>query len=187
MKTWSALGTLVGLAAALSCGPALASNLPGADFTPTERAVGVGIGYGGGLSVDAALNNGMLIGLSAARLAAPLGNRFDMRLLYKFINGEDNGLSIVGILGLWGDTGFAGSPFPFLPPIEGGFGLAYPVTKQLTGRLNLVVPLFVPIRAFDIFGGPAAGLEVGYKFRPAIEGTLGFNGQGNLIGMRMRF
>lgn len=179
---------LLGAALALApVSPAAASTLPVADFGPGARMLGVGVGYGGGLAVDWAVGKGLLAGVSAARLTAPLGNRFDIRLLYQFIDGGRTGLSIAGIVGLWADTGFAGGPFPFIPPIEGGFGLAYPITNQLTGRLNLVVPLFSPLRAFDVFGGPAAGLEMGYRFQPNFEGTLGLNGQGNLVGFRLSF
>lgn len=179
--------TLAAVTALWASAPAQASTLPGADFAPDTRTLGVGVGYGGGLAFDWSVGKGLMAGFSAARLTAPLGNRVDVRLLYQFIDGGRNGLSIAGIVGLWADTGFSGSPFPFLPPIEGGFGLAYPITQQLTARLNLVVPLFSPLRAFDVFGGPAAGLEMGYRFQPNFEGTLGLNGQGNLLGLRLNF
>ncbi|MBU6427925.1 MAG: hypothetical protein KGR26_02850 [Cyanobacteria bacterium REEB65] len=168
--------------------PARASTMPAADFQPGTRTVGVGVGFGGGLSVDAALTPNLLAGLSTSWLASPpVGGRFDAHVLYQFVNGGKTGLSIAGIVGLWGDTSLPGGPFPYLPPIEGGFGLAYPFTPRLVGRLNLVVPLFKPTRPFDIFGGPAAGLELGYRFRPNLEGTLGLNGQGNLLGARFVF
>jgi len=167
--------------------PARASLLPPADFDPDGRLIGLGLGYGGGVSLDWGIGKGLMVGVSAARLVAPAGNRLDARILYQFVSGNGKGLSISGILGLWADTGFAGSPFPFLPPVEGGFGLAYPVMPRLNARLNLVVPLFAPQRAFDVFGGPAAGLEVGYAFRPGMEATLGLNGQGNLLGLRLGF
>ncbi|MBI6547088.1 MAG: hypothetical protein HY692_09855 [Cyanobacteria bacterium NC_groundwater_1444_Ag_S-0.65um_54_12] len=163
---------------------ATASMLPPADFKPTSRTVGIGLGYGGGVAVDLGIERNLSAGISFGYLAAPIGNRFDLRLLYQFVNGESKSLTIAGIIGLWADTGFADSPFPFLPPLEGGFALSYPITPQLITRLNLVVPLFSPRRPFDIFGGPAAGVELGYRLRPNLEGTIGLNGQGNLIGLR---
>ena len=176
------LVVLAGVLATAS--PAQASLLPGADFRDDRRVVGVGLGYGGGASLDVGLGKGMLAGFSAAQLLSPPGSRIDLRLLYRFIDGEGKGLSIAGIFGLWGDTGFRSGPFPFMPPIEGGFGIAYPLTSRLTARLNLVVPLFTPQRAFDSFGGPSAGLEMGYRFLPSLEGALGLNGQGNLLGIK---
>ena len=188
---YAALPAAAAMAAAFALwglgGPADASLLPGADFDSEGRTLGLGIGYGGGLSLDWGLGKGILAGISAAQLMAPLGSRVDIRMLYQFIDGERKGLSIAGIIGLWADTGFTGSPFPFMPPLEGGFGIAYPLTPGLTARLNLVVPLFAPRRPFDAFGGPAPGLEMGYRFRPNLEGTLGLNGQGNLVGVRLGF
>ncbi len=180
------LAPLMGAALVFAHGaPARASMLPQADFDARARTVGLGLGYGGGVSLDWGLGGGLMAGISAARMLGPVGNRLDARVLYQFVDGERKGLSISGILGLWADTGFLGSPFPFLPPVEGGFGLAYPLLPQLVARLNLVVPLFAPQRAFDVFGGPAAGLEMGYRFGPNLEATLGLNGQGNLLGLRL--
>ncbi len=174
---------LAGIAA-----PAWASTLPAADFRPGARTLGIGLGFGGGVSFDDAFAPSWLGGGSVSWLASPpIGERFDVHLLYQFINGGRSGLSIAGIVGLWADTGIKGGPFPSMPPLETGFGLAYPLTPNLVGRLNLVVPLFNPTRPFDVFGGPAAGLEVSYRFHPGLEATLGLNGEGNLLGLRMSF
>ncbi len=166
--------------------PVRASTLPAADFQQGDRTLGVGLGFGGSVSFDDAFAPSWLGGMSASWLdSPPVGERFDLHLLYQFIHGGHSGLSIAGILGLWADTGLPGGPFLSMPPLEAGFGLAYPLTPNLVGRLNLVVPLFNTTRPFDVFGGPAAGLEVGYRFRPGIEATLGLNGEGDLLGLRM--
>lgn len=183
-----AAAVAVALATGLWAPSALASTLPAADFQPGARTIGAGIGFGGGVSFDDAFAPNLSAGLSASWLVSPpVGDRFDLHLLYQFINGGATGLSISGIVGLWADTSLPGGPFPYMPPVEAGFGIAYPFAPHLVGRLNLVVPLFSPTRPFDVFGGPAAGLELGYRFRPDLEGTLGLNGQGNLLGARLTF
>ncbi|MNX83720.1 hypothetical protein D3C86_1154940 [compost metagenome] len=182
--------TIAVAAACMVALPALASTMPRADIAGKDsRYFGLGIGNGLSASVDFALNKDVTLGASLGTgLYQAEYSRFDIRLLYDFVNGGRRNLSVAGIIGLWGGSRW-GSAYSFAPGIEIGFGLAYPFTRELTGRLNLVVPYYGLSGGpyYDLFGGPSGGVELAYKFQPHIEGTIGSNGQGNLLGLKLNF
>ena len=166
--------------------PAAASTMPRADFGGINaRYFGIGIGNGLGVSLDVALNRQFSLGgsIGSGVLGTIEANRYDIRGLYAFVPGGRRNLSIAGILGLWGGTSYS------TQYLEVGVGLAYPFTPLLTGRLNLVVPFYGLLAGpyYNTWGGPAGGIELAYKFQPHLEGTIGSNGQGNLLGLKLDF
>lgn len=185
------LGSLLGLAIAL---PAAASTMPRADMAGhDDRYFGVGIGNGLSVSLDAPLNRQLTLGgsIGTGVLWDNTLARYDVRAVYDFVNGGRRNLSIAGILGVWGTNPPFINPYGTQgwPVLEVGFGLAYPFTRRLTGRLNLIVPYYGSIAGpyYYFFSGPAGGAELAYAFTPAVEGTIGVNGQGNLLGLKMNF
>lgn len=166
---------------------AWASTLPKADFGD-RGYLGVGVGPAVGASYDARLSRELLVGASVGSILwpGPTSTRYDLRALYRFVDGGRTSLSIAGILGAWGDTAFA-APLGWPGGIEIGFGLSVPITHDLTGRLNLLVPYYqVPsTHFFDVFYGPSGGIELGYKITPWIEATLGLNGSGGIAGAKL--
>lgn len=63
-------------------------------------------------------------------------------------------------------------------------------SSNLTARVNLVP-------GYNFFGGanslvfqnffpPSAGAEIGWRVTPNLEATLGYNGQGDILGLRFR-
>lgn len=174
--------------------PAAASTLPRADITGRDmRYFGLGVGHALGVSADVAMGPQWTLGAS---LGSGFWNdwepyRYDARAVYSFVNGGRTGLSIAGILGLWGGTGQFQNPYGLgrAPVPEVGFGLAYPFTPDLVARLNLIVPYYgqIPGPYFYMFGGPSGGLEVGYRVRPYLEATVGVNGQGSYLGTKLDF
>lgn len=176
--------------------PAMASTLPEADFTYGQRVLGLGIGQGISGSVDVPISRQVSLG-GAIGIPAFALSEFDVRGLYKFVDGGRKGFTLDGILGVLGATAL----YPGAPPanLEVGIGMAYPFTDKIIGRVNLViVPFlfgnngnagFVANPAFynGIFAGPSGGLEVAYRFTPRLEGTLGENGLGNLLGLKYAF
>jgi hypothetical protein len=169
--------------------PSFASTMPDADITQK-----IGIGTGPSVSIDFKLNPKTSLGFS---LGSPFykglfvtGN-YDLRLLYKFI--DQNKFALSGLIGLAGDQPFVqnrdGSPFG----IEAGIAMSYQFSSQFSGRLNVVggLPLF-RYGNFGTFGfynylAPASGIELGYKFNKNIEGTIGVNGQGDVLGLNIMF
>lgn len=182
---------LAAFAVGLCALPVAASTLPQADFPANHRLLGIGAGNDNiSVSLDVPLSTNLSLGGSVNLPGVGVGtNRaiYDVRGMYRFVDGGRRNLSIAGILGFWG-THWYGST-SFINNLELGFGLAYPFTHQITGRLNLVVPYYGTVAGpyYFTFGGPAAGLEVGYLFNPNLEGTLGANGQGGILGLNIRF
>lgn len=171
--------------------PAEASTMPRADLGGKDaRYFGIGVGTGLSVSVDVPVIPKMTLGgsLGTGWWGGADAQLYDLRMVYGFVEGGRKDLSIAGILGIWGASRFA-SFAGLAPGLEVGFGLAYPITHLLTVRLNLLVPYygFAGGGVYDFFGGPAGGLELAYKFRPFLEGTAGFNGHGNGLGLKLNF
>ncbi len=85
--------------------------------------------------------------------------------MYQFVEGDRDVPSVAGIFGAFANRGG-------MRP-ELGIGMSYPFSYRLTGRANVVY-------------GPSWGFEMGYRFTPAVEGTIGVTGMG-LIGLGFRF
>ncbi len=177
---------LTGLFAILITTPSYASSLPDADITPK-----IGIGTGPSLSLDFKLNPKTSLGIS---IGSPfyrgflLSGAYDVRLLHKFV--DQNKFALSGLIGVAGDQAFTtnlgSAPFG----IEAGIAISYQFIPKLTGRLNVVG--VVPILrngSFNYFSyvAPSSGIELGYKFTPNIEGTIGGNGQGDVLGLNILF
>ncbi len=85
--------------------------------------------------------------------------------MYQFVEGNRNTPNVAGIFGAFANkTG--------LRP-ELGVALSHPFSERVTGRANIVY-------------GPSWGVELGYKFSPTVEGTIGVTGLG-LLGLGFRF
>lgn len=168
--------------------PSFASSLPDADISQK-----FGIATGPSISADFRLNPRTSLGFSVGspfyRGLFAAGN-YDVRLLYKFT--EQSKFSISGLVGLAGNQYFSGVGSAPIG-VEAGVAMAYQFTPQFAGRLNLVGG--IPFVGFGSFGpaafwnyvAPASGAEIAYKFNKNFEGTLGFNGQGDLLGLNISF
>lgn len=166
---------------------AFSSTLPDADITQK-----IGLGTGPSVSADFKLNNRTSLGVS---FGSPIyrgvftSGFYDVRLLYKFL--DQNKLALSGLIGVTGNPAFNLSYRGSLIGVEAGIALSYQFTSQVTGRLNLVTG--VPIdtwgrwNSWYSFAAPASGIEIGYKFTPSIEGTIGANGQGDFLGLNIYF
>lgn len=166
--------------------PALASTMPGADDTGTRLGVGIGP-EGLALSLDAPVT-------SVFRLGASLGTgypvfspaSFDIRGTYQLPSVGVPHLELMVIGGVIGGFGYTGltSPAGLNGGIEAGAGAAYTFVPKLVGRLNLVygIPFVGGYPYFAV--APASGIELGYKFSPKIEGTIGYSGRGEVLGLR---
>lgn len=169
--------------------PSFASTLPDADITQK-----FGIGTGPAISADFKINPKTSLGFS---VGSPfykglfLAGNYDVRLLYKFL--DQNKFALSGLIGIAGDQPFVANRYASPFGIEAGVAMSYQFTPQVTGRLNVVGG--VPIYSYGKFVGwgfynyvaPASGFEIGYKFNSNIEGTLGINGQGDVLGLNIKF
>lgn len=167
--------------------PAQATTIPKADGNFNNLS----IGFGPSLSADFNLDLETTLGFS---LASPVYfdvgdfgiTRYDVRVnhqLYRY-----RSFTLSGIVGLWGDANLINSKAVSPLGLEAGVGLAYSFTPELTARLN-IVPGFAFFKRSGVlrdFIPPANGFELGYKFNPNLEGTIGFNGNGDILGLRIR-
>jgi hypothetical protein len=173
---------------------AWASSLPKVDFG-TQPSVGLGINVnsafttGGSVSIDVPFWDVFQVGGAiATRLDGSVN--YDVRAMYRFIEGGKDGPSIAGIIGVWGAPGQSGFTLPGSVAPLVGFGLAYPAMDKLNLRLNLAYsPFFNYTSEFLTFiGGPSvAGAEVAYELTPNTEVTLGINGRGDFVGANLHF
>lgn len=156
--------------------PAAASSLPKADIT--RPTLGLGLGNGASLSLDAPVSGDLSLGGAIGAPAFTAGN-LDLRLLYKLVRGGRQRLH----LSLLGGVQFNSSRFTVLggPEPMLGVALAYPFTSQLTGRANIVVGLGPNIGSSSM---RPSGLELAYRFTPTLEGTFGWNGRGDILGLK---
>lgn len=157
---------------------AMASSLPIADFYQPKLGIGVGNGVSLGLDfpvsrswdIGGSINSGFFV-----RQVSDL----DLHALYKILPGGRNRLTLDLLLGVdaFGNGFFQGTSLnPFV-----GVALAYPFAPRFTGRLN------VAISPFGLGDVNPSGLELGYRFSSNLEGTLGVNGRGDVLGLNVLF
>lgn len=170
---------------ALGAAPADASTLPDAAI-PGGPVLGVGLGPS--LSLDFPLSDraslGVAVGIPFYEFNVAVA---DARLMYRLTDRTPVAVSLLA--GAF--IGFGGKPALVTTPIgvEVGVGLSHTfASSPVTVRGNIVVGIPTGNR-FPRFGAgffsPSSGLELGYKFSPTIEGTLGFNGMGDVLGLRV--
>jgi hypothetical protein len=175
---------------------AMASSLPA---MPEDARPVIGMGLGPSLSVDWRLFEPLSLGISAGMTLFDATSfrfdtstfglvRYDLRGVYLLRDGGATNVSISLIAGLWGDTSFLRQTVEGLPfGLQGGIALSYPFLTNLVGRINFVAgyPFFPsPSGFFSGLFAPAAGLEIAYYVSPSLELTFGYNGQGDVFGLR---
>lgn len=161
-----------------------ASTLPKAEATRSAIAIGLGPSFSYDALIAPNLTLGGSIGLPFLVEGGNVTGRYDIRLTHKFL--QQGAFSLSGVFGVWGSARFDAPSRSRWAGLELGVGLAYRFTPQLTGRLNIVPGFtfpFGPARVVDYYP-PAGGFELAYQFTPTFEGTLGYNGQGDVIGLR---
>lgn len=173
----------------LLTGPVQASTLPKAevDHSAFVFALGPSIALDFKLAPQVSLGGSLGLPFLVEGFNNGVNSRYDVRVMYRFL--QQSGFSLSGIFGVWGNANFSNTQLSRWVGLELGLGLAYKFTPQLTGRLNLV-------GGYNFFGGrgfnfydyypPASGFELGYKLNPNLEGTLGYNGQGDILGLRWK-
>lgn len=188
------------LAAAFAVAPgqAWASSMPGADFGDRPKlgaGFGAGLGWqpGGSVALTWPVWDQLAVSGAAASTFSG-GATFDLRGIYRFVEGSREGPAIAGIVGLWGAAGGVGpdprftAGVPLAPSI--GFGLAYSPMDKLALRLNLA---YSPFFAYGtetlgfIGGPPSTGIEAAYELSPGFEVTAGLNGNGDILGLSYLF
>lgn len=168
------LAALSAVAVLAAAAPAQASSMPRADFG-ARPYFGLGLGNGVSLSFDAPLNADMSLGASLGTgFVYNKSSSVDVRFLYKLIRGGTQRPWVDLLVGVQG--GGAGFALGGFEPMV-GVGLAYAFTPQLTLRGNVVVGVMSR-------GAGPSGLELGYKFTPQLEGTIGGNGRGDFVGLK---
>jgi hypothetical protein len=162
---------------------AKASTMPKAEVDRSS----ISIGLGPSVSLDSKIGPMTSLGGSLGLpflVSGGTSGRYDLRLTHRFLH--QNNFSLSGIFGVWGNARFDQPSRSRYVGLELGLGLAYQFTPQLTGRLNLVPGLTFPFTPGGIvdYYPPAGGFELAYRFNSGLEGTLGYNGQGDVLGLR---
>lgn len=171
-----ALSTALLLAAAA---PAAASSLPRADFSGSSPNIGIGAGFGNlSGAFDLPLSREWQIGLGVSSLFGA-GANADLRVLYRFWNAGANPFTLALLAGVQADGG-AFNALGNIEPIA-GLAAAYPITSQLVIRANAVAGVMNRSLLRP------AGVEVGYRFHPNMEFTVGANGRGDYVGVNLNF
>jgi hypothetical protein len=156
--------------------PARASSMPRADFGG-RPVLGLGLGNGLSVGLDVPLSSALSLGGSFnAGFVTARTSSVDLRLLYKLVT-ADRGRFQLDLLGgmQGGGPGFALAGFE---PVV-GVAMAYGLLPRLTLRLNLATGVF------NRGGIGPSGIELGYDLTPTIEGTLGGNGRGDFLGLKI--
>ncbi len=166
--------------------PARASSLPQADF----QGLHFGLGSGPSASLEVALSPQLGLGgaIASPLLFGGLGvARYEGHLSYRLLSSQ--AVDVAVIAGAFGDLNLSQRADLSLSPfgLELGLGIAWHVSKLLSVRVNIVPALpFSQAASLGLFP-PAGGVEVGYHPIPALEVTVGFNGNGDLFGFNYRF
>lgn len=163
--------------------PAVASTMPKAEADRSSIAIGLGPSVSFDSLIAPKLTLGASLGLPFLVSGANSG-RYDVRANYKFL--QQGAFSLSGILGVWGNVRFDKPSASRYVGLELGVGLSYRFTPELTGRLNIVPGFTFPFNSayFVDYYPPAGGFELAYRFNPGFEGSIGYNGQGDVIGLR---
>ncbi|MBC7542635.1 MAG: hypothetical protein H7338_07890 [Candidatus Sericytochromatia bacterium] len=166
---------------------------------PDDTRPVVGIGIGPSLSFDWRLFDPFTVGASAGMTlfdgagfnfnSSSFGVvRYDLRGMYLLRDGGATNVTISAVAGVWGDTSFLRQPVEGIPfGLEGGIALSYPFLPQLIARINFVAGyqfFSSPLGVNPGYFPPASGLELAYYPLPNLELTVGYNGQGDILGLR---
>jgi len=184
-------------ATALLSAPAWASSMPKADANRSSFAIGVGPSAALDLELFPRTTLGVSAGLPfLVNGWTDLSSRYDLRLMTNLFatprhySYEDR-LFLSLVLGVWGDTNFRDLTLSRWLGIEVSIAMAFRFSDQFTARLN-IVPGYnffngnMNQLVFQNFFPPAAGAEVAWHITPNLEATLGYNGQGDILGFRFR-
>ncbi len=163
--------------------PAAASTMPKAEVDRSSIAIGLGPSVSFDSLIAPKLTLGGSLGLPFLVSGGNSG-RYDIRANYKFF--QQGAFSLSGIFGVWGNVNFNSPSLSRYVGLELGVGLSYRFTPELTGRVNIVPGFTFPFNSarFVDYYPPAGGFELAYRFNPGFEGTIGYNGQGDVLGLR---
>lgn len=180
-----------------------ASTIPKPDLKSNDISLGTGPSLSTDIKITPQLNIGgsFSLPLRFAFVKPEFFGVFQYDLRSSYLLYERNSLTITAIGGIWGNGNLFGTfgkdkdikgnskvAEPLAPVgIELGFGITYQFTIDLALRIN-IVPGFSFSQNSELARGlfpPAAGIELGYRLRPGIEGTVGLNGNGDIIGLHI--
>lgn len=167
--------------------PLQAAHLPAADRSKSSLMLGSAPSLGASWQFSRRLE----LGFSAATpffFGDDFGNpRYSLYAQYQLLNQNGFYMGIIG--GLYGDLNLRGSTAGYSPAyLQFGAALAYDLNRQLTLRLNIVpgISLFIPPEGW-LFLPPVGGVALAWRPRPWLEASLGFNGNGDILGLRYLF
>lgn len=180
--------SLLGLLFGQQIGPVMASSLPAAD----RLASGASINSGPSLGVRWQ-PPGLERWQFGASVAAPFYFFQDFGTLRYGAWGmtqllNQDGFFIAGIAGIYGDIYLPDTNRYSPLGLQLGAAFAYRLNAALTLRLNLVpgISLKLPPTGWVVFP-PAGGAEIAWRWTANLETTLGYNGNGDIVGVNWIF
>lgn len=168
--------------------PALGSTMPGADRLNSGLSLGSGPAAGGQWKLP--WGDRCQLGASGAApffFFQDFGTlRYGAYGLCQLLN--QDGFYMAGVAGLYGDVYLPDNNRYSPLGLQLGAAFAYQLNAALTLRLNLVpgVSLRLPPTGWVVFP-PAGGAEIGWKLNPNFELSLGYNGNGDILGLNWIF
>jgi hypothetical protein len=155
-------------------GPAAASTLPPLDIG-TRPIVSAGGGQSLNLGFDTPVDDRLALGASIGSRTF-VGAHAGVRATYRMLSSGRDPLTVSGVLGAQA-SGPAFQNLTAVAPVVGLAG-AWPLAPAWTLQAYAV---------FALYGADQlrpAGVEVSYRVEPRLELTLGYNGRGDVIGLR---
>lgn len=165
---WCALGSLAA--------SAQASTLPRADFD-RRPVLALGGGQALGISFDTPLNSNWSVG-AALGSRAFVGARVEFRSLYRLIGLEPQAMYQLAWMAGAQAAGPAFGRLDTVAPLLGVVGAYQPLPQWvLRASLAGAYPSSEPWRA--------SGIELSYRYSPSLELTVGYNGRGDVLGLKL--
>ena len=181
---------------ALSSGLAQASSLPAADQAITALQLSTGPSVGLSWSPGPRWQTGLTVAMPFYYFSNFGTLRYGAYSLYQFL--ELDGFYMAGLIGLYGDF-LPARPQQYSPiGLQMGVAMAYRLHRNWSLRLNLVPgvawvlpPAGSTQEAQSTIGWivfpPAGGIELAWQVNPNLEMSIGYNGNGDILGMNWEF
>lgn len=183
----TALGAALLATAALSP-KAEASSMPKADEATMSGSIALGPSAGGDKFISDKISIGGSIAYPVSRTGFNFGITpagYEGRVMYRIL--QEGDFSLNALVGAYGSVNPAAIGSSNFLNVEAGVAMAYKITPELTARVNIVPGINV-LNFGGAFGlnnaAPSSGAEIAYKFSPTMEGTLGWNGNWDVLGLR---
>lgn len=166
--------------------PAWAGLLPGADRPGTQVRLGSGPTLGAAVGLGPHLEAGLSVSSAFLYFQNFSTLRYSAYGLFQLY--QENGFYMAFLAGAYGNAYLPSLQRHSLISLQGGAAFAYDLNRDLTLRLNIApgVSLMVPPQGWEAFA-PLSGIELAWRLNPGTELSVGYTGNGDILGVSWRF